>query len=378
MNLDSLYIGKEYKNYTALCIDLGEKPAAGNSKPAQVARFKRHFDWEKASGRSLVITEIYKEPMPKALRSDDKYSDDILICLKWCNQKRRREYGLSDSVAVTYSLPQILTVCGFVSPQWTTRAEKLESSLTEFKRNGGFDVSHLAGSDSNTRWFLNKLDSHIRQYCSNCLDRSLDRLMEKGYLEIWDRRYWVKRGDKTRQASPKEEQQCREIAAEVKEFLGISFLNIYNSARYYSEFNRRIKNKLGFEGAYQLRRVEVKAPFETVSESEYENARRRVNENSVAQFEKTAEADAKKDMDKVWPLIEKNEDPTLREAMMLFSYTPEDLYEAFNRFSMEEGIKARKALVSWFVSLDGAEAYMRHHAEFENWMREQVEKTRAK
>lgn len=378
MNLDSLYIGKEYKDYTALCVDLGEKAAGGNSKPAQIARFKRHFDWKKVGKRSLVITDIYQEPMPEALRSDDKYSDDILICLRWDSQKRQRERGLSGSIGITYSLPQILTICGFVSPQWTTRTEELESNLAEFKRNGAFEVSHLTGSNKDTRWFLNMLDSHIRQYCSNCLDRSLDRLMEKGYLEAWGKQYWVKRNGDSRHASPEEERQCRRIEAEVKESLGISFLNVYNSARYYKEFSRRIKERLGFDGAYQLRRVAVKASFETVSEAEYENARKRVNENSVAQFEKAAEADAKKDMDELWSLLEKSEDPTLREMMMLFSYTPEGLYEASNRFSAEDSIEARKALISWFVSLDGAEDYMRHHAKFEHWMQAQVEKTHTK
>ena len=54
------------KGYKELCVLLNEKPlkSGSNSYKAQLKRWARYFKMEKGRGRSLVILDIYDEPLP--------------------------------------------------------------------------------------------------------------------------------------------------------------------------------------------------------------------------------------------------------------------------------------------------------------------------
>lgn len=54
------------KGYKELCILVNEKPlkSGSNSYKAQLKRWARYFKMEKGRGRSLVILDIYDEPLP--------------------------------------------------------------------------------------------------------------------------------------------------------------------------------------------------------------------------------------------------------------------------------------------------------------------------
>lgn len=51
------------KNYKIMCQLIGEEECTGNSKKAQINRWKRYFEFHK-EGQKFVIDEIYEEPFP--------------------------------------------------------------------------------------------------------------------------------------------------------------------------------------------------------------------------------------------------------------------------------------------------------------------------
>ena len=60
---EGMFLSKGYKE---LCVLLNEKPlkSGSNSYKAQLKRWARYFKMEKGRGRSLVILDIYDEPLP--------------------------------------------------------------------------------------------------------------------------------------------------------------------------------------------------------------------------------------------------------------------------------------------------------------------------
>ena len=50
-----------------------------------IKEFERHIVWEKArpGSNAIVITKKYDKPLPKKMRTDNKYDMDVLTCLQW-------------------------------------------------------------------------------------------------------------------------------------------------------------------------------------------------------------------------------------------------------------------------------------------------------
>lgn len=358
MNLRDLHVGMVIKNYKTLCELVGEEAAQGNSRKAQAERFKRYFTWEKADGRALIITDIFDKPKPKPLRNDDVYSEDVLMCLLWDFQNSITSSNADsfESWNRTYSLPQILSVCGFVRRWWSTKPEEARSSLAAFL---SFENGQLV-SEKRLFNLLNELDLHIRQYCATAIDRSLKRLDDKGYLTSCRKSYWVKSNGTTRRASQEEEERCKEIAGEVRSALGIRRVNLYNGRKYYAMFQSRIKDELGLDGAFPLREVSIDADhLRQITEEEYNKAAERINQHCFEQLLSLQEKDGKEDLGKIYETYESAmaENGELQEWQELFDYTSEDLYEMqYGGGSIEEDWETRKELLYWYVKMGGVES----------------------
>ena len=64
MNILELKQGQVYKNYKALCEQLGEQPKTGKSKQLQLKDWERYFTYHK-DGNKFVIDEVFSEPKEK-------------------------------------------------------------------------------------------------------------------------------------------------------------------------------------------------------------------------------------------------------------------------------------------------------------------------
>lgn len=356
LKLDCVHVGKVFKSYSAMCNELGLIPAQGNSKVAQIKQLNRYFDWEKGSGYSLVVTKVYDMPKPRAIRSDDRYSLDILTCLQWDAQENAKinlNSLAEEKWSRTYSFEQILKLCGFVNERYSTNGG------TAFQRIEEYCSLTDDLSVKQCTYYFNELNCHISTYCGNVLNRCLNRLKKNGYLEDWRYGYWVKRGKELRRADAVEENVLKRINDEVKKELEITYLNIYNQAKFYQEVSCRVVGELGCDGAYKLREVTLSLDDFTVSKSEYDEARDRINAVSLEVFRGQIDGDIKKgverDTKRAWDEAMSNADEETLEAIELFEITPSELYGmlTFNqdeRYNLVDAIK--RDLIDWFVSLN--------------------------
>lgn len=353
--MSKLYVGLVVKSYAELCRLVGEEAVTGNSRLAQEKRFKRHFDWEKLEGNSLIIVTIYEEQQPKPLRPDNKYGHDILTCLQWdCVEKDKTE-GQWDNDAECmhmYTFASILTLCGFVDPQWQTKAEEVRAALSEFSEVG---LPHK--SKAQIARFFEDLDLHIRAYCGNEIDRNLGRLVKNGYLRRYEKIRWVEDGGGCRRATVEEEKICERIEESVKEELGVRFVTFRNSRAYYSKFNEKLRLETELRRTWKLREITVRKPFAPVSLEDYREARHRINQRSTEQFLSSAESDVRKGIERITHDLEESSDLPLLELIDLFEITSEDIYSS-TYGDTERELQARESLASWFVELGVAEGFL--------------------
>ena len=350
--LESFYVGMRVKNYAELCRLFGVEPASGNSKRAQTKEFKRYIDWEKVPGsNALVITAVHPEPLPRELREDAIYANDVLTCLQWDAQAKRRERGLDGDgwFTVTYSLPQVLHVCGFVNPRWTSRTNEIWKAFREFMQEEAPCVTEKQGAR-----FLRKLDTHVGQYCANALDKSLSSLEKKGHPVKMEKGLWVVTGRETRRATAEEEEQYDSLSREVKADLGITRLDLHNRPQYYRVLSKRLHEEMPIDKAYHLREIGTRGSGGAVSIEGYESAKRRVNDHSTEAFYRFVGSDISKDLAKAPAAFqEKLKEGGLDELTAMFSWTPEEAYEILYG-EIGNAVRTKEALVSWFVELEGA------------------------
>lgn len=74
VNVAQIKAGDVIKNYPTMCLILGEDQKKGSPRERQIERWEGIFKFDK-NGHKFVITEIYKEPIPKVdLKSDGNNS----------------------------------------------------------------------------------------------------------------------------------------------------------------------------------------------------------------------------------------------------------------------------------------------------------------
>lgn len=356
LRLDDVHIGKKYKSYSALCRELGLVPAQGNSKAAQVKELNRFLSWEKGEGYSLVITDVHPKPKPKAMRADDKHSSDVLTCLLWGAQGLENADPMPQTqevVTKTFTFEQIVKLCGFVNGRYSTTNRTAVQQINEFCSAYG------CLSARQCVYYFNELDMHIKTYCGNVLNRCLNRLKKKGYLDSWSFGFWVKRDGDLKRASAAEEDMLNRINEEVKRELGISYLNVYNRSQFYRVLSSRAIEELECEGVYKLREISVDLSCASVSEQEYTSARDRINATSLEVFRGQIAGDIEKgierEAERIWEETLAGSDGSTLEAIELFGITPMELHRMLahdqdERYLTIDGIK--RGLIEWFVSLD--------------------------
>ena len=344
--LDAIHVGRHFKTYSALCKEIGIVPAQGNSRRAQMNDLKRYFDWEKGDGYSLTITTVHPKPNPKALRADDKYSNDLLTCLLWEAQESSSAADGTPARGIwtqTFTLAQLLRLCGFVNNRYETDTSLIEGQIDEFMS------AERIGTKQECRYCFSELDCHIRNYCGNVLDRCLNRLKAKGFIEDWKFDYWIRRGSKSRKAYPHEEAKLKDISEKVKRELGISWLTYYNRQSYYSLFSRRAIEELNCDAVYKLREVAVDLDGASVTMEDFKAAQKRINMMSLERFEEYVGIDIEKRGKRLWDEVQDIGDSEVLETIELFGITADDLLK-WNHPNLGDLYWLKANLVHWFIS----------------------------
>lgn len=82
IDVSKLEAGMVIKNYETMCKLIGDDVAKslGNSKTAQLKKWKQYFDWE-MDGQKFIIMEVYDRPLPEMVRRNSIYANFMQLSL---------------------------------------------------------------------------------------------------------------------------------------------------------------------------------------------------------------------------------------------------------------------------------------------------------
>lgn len=280
MNLEKIMPGMTIKNYPELCESLDEPVLNGASKRAQLKKWERYFDYEK-QGHKFNIKEVYASPLPEDFSSDDVYTKYIqTILTKYFKTTKSGEFTKT----------QLLKLCGFVNENWNNIG-----LLHEYVENE--DITY-----ARAMYYLSQLRCHVYSYCTKALFRCLNRLYKRGFL-WWNRILYIWDDDGRRTATEAEVRKYLDTAMLVRRELGIAYINLYNSDRYYKRLDALLMEKFGWQATQEMIQIIFAESFVDdmirESEEEYREALLGVNGHCVQQMYKYVDVDIENDLKKL-------------------------------------------------------------------------------
>ena len=156
---DGNYRKEEYfnvvKNYKVMCELLNEEITAGDSKKAQINRWKRYFDFHK-EGQKFIIDEIYDEPFP----TDDARKRREGLCVKYIELLLLEFLSRQQDYKVTVGNKEMYRILGMTNDRYEIRNKlgitrgnevirqtimnnKDEFVFSEFPMVSSFDVNNF-------------------------------------------------------------------------------------------------------------------------------------------------------------------------------------------------------------------------------------------
>ena len=356
-NFAEVEIGSLFDSFAELCRTVGLNPAKGNTRKKYEREIRRFVEWQKApqvSKNAVVITDKYSRPKPLPFRPNDAYSANILTCLIW---GARHDWLDGETVSKReskwYSSNNLLSICGFVSKNFTTDSRKSGDALAKAGRNGVY-----TGTGASTFYHYNRVICHVKSFAMGALQRALPRLEDFGYLRKCERVRWVTLSqNESRIATPDENDECNRLWAKAQEELGIKYLSMYNSAKLYGYFNDLVRNELGFVSSFYLWEIEPFSDIEDVTEEQFEKARSMINERCVANLTEWISETPEKKRIEAEKRFHDIDDAELLEIIDLFGTTSADIYHTDDE-GLKEGMEAELAIMNWFVRLGGDKPYI--------------------
>lgn len=232
-------------------------------------------------------------------------------------------------------------------------SRKSKSLLREAERHGV-----LSGTSRSDFYHYNRVACHVKDYARNVLDRALRRLVDFGYLKTCRKTRWVRLlGGERREATAEESEKCIELWSEVKEELGITYLSLYNNAKFYRRFGELMAERLGFAASYYLWEIEPFDDLDDVSEKQFKDSQLRVNRKSVANAVSWIRESSNKKRVEAEEQFQTISDNELIEIIEMFDISAAEVFCA-DEETLRENVEAELAMVDWFVRLDGAKPYI--------------------
>lgn len=332
IDLTNLKVGMEIKSYKELCSLLGQKVGTGNQRNAQLTDWQRYFDYTR-KGNKYIINDIYPTPLPKDFSKNDVYSRYIQVILTRLLKETDQTY---------FTTTDLLKMFGFVNGNWGNM-----DLLSDYCK-----VNNCTYKQA--KYYYNQLYTHVVGYCVTAFKRCLGRLAQRKFIiwrEIYRIEYYDKKLDKKvkRDATKDEEKLYLNIAYKLKEEMGISFLNIYNSKKYYQELNERLLDAgLGYMyKCFYIVYAETGIDIEIKrAEQEYNDALRNVNEHSLKQMLEYVNIDIDKDIKKLAKQIK----DTYNEVGIPISDNESILF-AKNKTDIENSVENKTNITNMYIDL---------------------------
>ena len=155
------------KNYKAMCELLNEYETTGNSKKAQLNRWKRYFDFHK-DGQKFVIDEIYDEPFAtddQRIYRHFKGEEKFLISKE--NRTSKGVYIIQDNNDVYIGSTYVSFIKRFIQHHNRTGKSCMHHTKELVNRpNAQYKILYLANDTDSEETIRKKEEDYIQEYIS--------------------------------------------------------------------------------------------------------------------------------------------------------------------------------------------------------------------
>lgn len=240
MNVNVLEVGKTFKNYKDMCIELGlEIKKSANSRNAQFKELSRYCKYSKI-GHKITIDEVFDTIHDKV---DNRGSNSIY---RDVTQLLITDLLAQSKGHISISKSKLMVSIGLVNMNYSECKEEIPklSKFTELNKNIIFDFYNMSASSFN--WII---------------ESSLDNLMDKRvimYKKIIKVAEKHKDDDEfrieVREAFAEELEDIMLIEKEELEYFGYEQMSQVRMSRHWKQFRNRTQNRaknvLGIEYYY--------------------------------------------------------------------------------------------------------------------------------
>ncbi len=274
------------KGYRELCALLHENPLKSGSNPykAQLKRWARYFKMEKGRGRSLVILDIYDEPLPV---DDGRKNGNRNIYLKYIETILLKYIYYRQGQVCYTTRNQLWLLLGMINNNYKKIPLKILKAEIEY-----CDV---------TEWELNKFYMRCNTRLNTILFSALNNLQNRSLI-AFETQIMIVVPDSEKKGFSKhyvaDENQIRKILAVERNILNVMGYESKNHAaccmklsEFYERVNQRLFELYGWERKYERLKIifnegDIK---DAITKNEYELQKMYLNEIIIDAIDKNAQ-----------------------------------------------------------------------------------------
>lgn len=274
------------KGYRELCALVNEKPlkSGSNSYKAQLKRWARYFKMEKGRGRSLVILDIYDEPLPV---DDGRKNGNRNIYLKYIETILLKYIYYRQGQVCYTTRNQLWLLLGMINNNYKKIPLKILKAEIEY-----CDV---------TEWELNKFYMRCNTRLNTILFSALNNLQNRSLI-AFETQIMIVVPDLEKKGLSKhyvaDENEIRKILAVERNILNVMGYESRNHAaccmklsEFYEKVNQRLFELYGWERKYERLKIifnesDIK---DAITKNEYELQKMYLNEIIIDAINKNAQ-----------------------------------------------------------------------------------------
>lgn len=283
------------KGYKELCALLNEKSlkSGSNSYKAQLKRWARYFKMEKGRGRSLVILDIYDEPLPI---DDGRKNGNRNIYLKYIETILLKYIYYKNGQICYTTRNQLWLLLGMINNNYRKIPLKILKSEIEY-----CDV---------TEWELNKFYMRCNTRLNTILFSALNNLQNRSLI-AFETQIMIVVPDQDKKGFNKHyvanDNEIRKILAVERNILNVMGFESRNHAaccmklsEFYEKVNQKLFELYGWERKYERLKIIFNEGDirEAITKNEYELQRMYLNEIIIDAIDQNAQTIADNRMKK--------------------------------------------------------------------------------
>ncbi len=285
------------KNYKIMCQLIGEEECTGNSKKAQINRWKRYFEFHK-EGQKFVIDEIYDEPFP----TDDARKRREGLYVKYIELLLLEFLSKQVDYKVTLGNKEMYRILGMTNDRYDIRNRMGSAKANEILRQtimNNEDKFAFTNTPKVSNFDINNFYFRAEQKLNRILYSALRSMKDRFLIDYKKVNIIAEYDDEDsqhldyRESNAYEDKIILEVKNKIIKEMGYDNLTEimlrYKCDIFYEKFNEYIKEEYGWDKCYpQLRVVyiddiakQIPLKAEEIKKLSIEDKRTQLNEEII-------------------------------------------------------------------------------------------------